>query len=207
VFPEGWVRPVRDQPPVVVRPRTWTKYDSMADLGELPDTIARTELAEEACRPGVFDDDLGLRRLFVLTMMWGSGTRNGRGPRNTSAALSTPGALDILRDAHRRVLEADLGGAYGLHKRITGLGPAFLTKWLWVAGVATDIRPQPLIQDRRVWFGLGKLGWNSRTAAGGSRLWGDRYVAYLGACEIWAAQGGVTPEDIEYSLFVEGGRS
>lgn len=203
-FPAEWVEQAASQAAIVVRPSTWTNYERIAALGRFPDRITRLDLARQAALADVFDDDRATGRLFVMTMMWGSGTRNGRGPRNTDAALSTDRVLDTLREARARVLDGDAGGAYDLYKRIDGLGPSFLTKWLWVVGSMADVVPRPLIQDERVWSGLGKLGWDSLRAAGRSRFWSHRYVAYLEACRLWAAQRGVEPEDIEYSLFQEG---
>ena len=147
-----------------MRRSTWAKYEQIAALGSFPDRIARADLTREAARPDLFDDDLATGRLFATTMMWGSGTTNGRGPRNTNAALSTHGVLDTLREARARVLDGDAGRAYGLHKRIGGVGPSFLTKWLWVVGSTADVVPRPLIQDQLVWNGLGKLGWDSLRA-------------------------------------------
>lgn len=201
-FPADRLERSDSQSEIPLRPQTWNAYERIAAVGELPSSLTRAELAN-ACRTALKDSsDDALRRLFVLTMMWGSGTRNGRGPRNTDKALASKDLTSILRRS-RELLEAgDPASAYLLHHRVPGIGPAFFTKWLWVVGSAIGCQPQPLIQDSLVWKALGGLGWDSREAAS-SQSWGERYVAYLHACEKWAADatGEHTPEDIEYSLF------
>lgn len=78
--------------------------------------------------------------------------------------------------------------------RLSGVGPAFYTKWFWASMLGTELRLAPLILDARVWRSLAALRWDSRAAAG-SRHWGDRYVAYLEAMHRWAACCRLVPED------------
>ena len=207
-FPRGKLRSAIDQGPIEARPETWsdrTKYPLMAQM-RLPTSIARSNLVDEYRALSVDDDD-GLREVFVRTMMWGSGTRNGRGPRNTHAALAEPNFADVLREVDSFVLQRKIADAYNKHSALKQIGPAFHTKWLWVIGAAVgDVDPQPLIQDSLVWAALGAEGlkWSSITAAGGDRSRAQRYVAYLRACQEWAHQHGVSAEDIECSLFCWG---
>lgn len=197
----GEVSPATLQTAIEVRPAVWTKYAPMSNL-ELPDVLSRNDLvAAGENADWAVDDDVKL--LFVLTMMWGSGTANGRGPRYTSAALEAPSAVDHLRRARQLVLDGDVPAAYDMHKSLPGIGPSFHTKWLWIVGRAAE--PQPLILDALVWKSLGDLGWNSKKAAGSSR-WGERYVAYLRACKSWAASAERTPEDVEFTLFARAKR-
>jgi len=173
----------------------------------LPASICRSDLAVLAANTDWQNDD-EVRKLFVMTMAWGSGTTNGRGPRNTDAALSSveKPALVGLREARRLLGSGDIAGAYNCARRLDGVGPAFLTKWLWVVGTTVRTAWSPLILDSRVWGGLSALKWDSRLAANSKRR-GKRYVAYLQACAAWASklgnelQDGTRPEDIEYSLF------
>lgn len=205
-FPTSKLRSAQAQSAVTVNPQVWSNYPAMADA-ELPRSILRSDLTDLATATD-WDSDAQIRRLFVMTMAWGSGTTNGRGPRYTQAALSSEtSALEALRDARELVRDGKIAEAYECAERIHGVGPPFLTKWLWVVGTTLTTFPTPLILDSRVWKGLGDLGWDSRRAAN-SRRWGERYVAYLNACAVWAERSreavpsGVHPEDIEYSLFM-----
>ncbi|MCB0980665.1 MAG: hypothetical protein H6513_17375 [Acidimicrobiaceae bacterium] len=203
----------QEQSPVRVNPETWARYPAIAGLGAIPQEIRRTDLAERAGRiswDAPHHDEVA--RLFVLTMAWGSGVTNGRGPRYTGAALAA-GASTIDTLVHTRALiaEGDVAGAYRLHRRLPGVGPSFHTKWMWVVGTTTPLTgPRPLILDSLVWQSLGADGihWDSVMAAGGSRDWGDRYVAYLHAAEAWADAASIgtdggryTAEDVEFTLF------
>jgi hypothetical protein len=137
-------------------------------------------------------------------MAWGSGTRNGRGPRYTASTLGTPGALDTLRLVRTLLDEGQIAEAYDLHRQLNGLGPAFHTKWMWLTGRLANTDPRPLILDARVWASLREMGWNSIDAAGGDRRYARRYVAYLEACSVWAGSNH-SAEDVEYTLFKRNG--
>lgn len=162
--------------------------------------ITRKQLVDlsRACDSGDPDD---LVRLFVATMLWGSGTSNGRGPRYTAEALNDPRLVPSLTSTREMVLNGDPGQAYAKF-RSSGVGPAFYTKWFWAAGLERELGPMPLILDARVWSSLGALGWDSRTSAG-SRRWKDRYPAYLTAMEGWANDlpGVNDAEHLEQMLF------
>ena len=207
-FPLDWLKRARDQRSVKTNPATWTKYPTMSSLA-LPVAINRDELVADCRRIGDFKDDDALRLLFVKTMMWGSGTTNGRGPRYTDQALSQGGTLEVLRRVRHQLDDGDIAAAYYAHREIRGIGPSFHTKWLWVVGTAAGTAPQPLILDLNVWNALAELDWNSETEAS-TRRWGRRYIAYLQACHAWAEQvtkasGAIySAQDIEYSLFVRG---
>jgi hypothetical protein len=206
-FPPEKLRSATEQLAVTVNPTVWSKYRAISEV-PLPPSIHRSDLAELAAQTR-WDDDAEVRKLFVMTMAWGSGTTNGRGPRYTEAGLSSveKPALVALRDARRLLQSADIAGAYDCAERVEGVGPPFFTKWLWVVGTTVRTSLAPLILDSRVWKGLGQLEWDSRRAAVSSK-WGDRYSAYLKASAEWASQTAdqlpevTTPEDIEYSLFM-----
>ena len=115
----------QEQSPVRVNPETWARYPAIAGLGAIPQEIRRTDLAERAGRiswDAPHHDEVA--RLFVLTMAWGSGVTNGRGPRYTGAALAA-GASTIDTLVHTRALiaEGDVAGAYRLHRRLPGVRP------------------------------------------------------------------------------------
>lgn len=202
----GDLSPVSGQVRVDINRPTWERYESIA--GRLPPTVVhltRDDIRSSAAATWgrrVRPDDDAIERFFVAVMAWGSGTTNGRGPRYTNTALSSGNVPSVLRDAASALADGDIAAAYGLHRRLPGVGPSFFTKMLWAIGTTLDVRPTPLIMDRLVWAALGEIGWNSQVAAG-SRRWGDRYVAYLRACEEWAGDHH-TPEDVEYTLFLRG---
>jgi hypothetical protein len=199
-FPSSRIESAASHEPVRINPETWMKYESVARCGRPPSRLSREYLVDARRELDVSSDE-AVNRLFVLTMMWGSGTSNGRGPRNTQAALEAPDAVDVLRQSVEFVAAGDLARAYDLHRNLRQVGPSFHTKWLWVLGATAEVRPRPLVMDKLVWNALGALGWDSRLAAGGNRRWSARYLAYREACEQWAADARCDPEDIEYSLF------
>lgn len=176
-------------------PKTWrpwlasdpTAADLLDELGGDGHgaSVDRSCLAELASQLGTDHAD-GHVRLFTATMIWGSGTRNGRGPRNTCRALRAPSLAATLRLSAALVTHEDFASAY-VAARLPGVGPAFFTKWLWAVGLARPRPPRPLILDSLVWASLARLGWNSRDAAGSSR-WADRYVAYVSTMHRWATQ-------------------
>ena len=184
-----------------MRPSTWLADRYVGVIhGPLPDAISRSDLVT-AIGETDWQIDADVSRVFVLVMMWGSGTRNGRGPRYTATALRSPHAVDHLRHARHLLEQGDIPAAYDVHRNVEGLGPAFHTKWLWLVGRAAGTRPQPLILDARVWASLSELRWSSLAAAGGDRRGGHRYLAYLQACERWAQRHGCSPEDVEHTLW------
>lgn len=201
-FPEKRLLVASTQQPVTIRVSTWARYAAIGD-GGWPDTISRDDLVH-VCREALrLQDPAELRRAFILTMMWGGGTTNGRQPNNTSRAISAPDFGVVLEQSVQLLGRGDVGAAYNLHSRLERVGPAFHTKWLWALGAALGTRPSPLIQDRLVWMALADLGWDSVGAANSSS-WAERYIAYLHACADWADAAGRTPVDIEYSLFCWG---
>ncbi len=109
-------------------------------------------------------------------------------------------ARTLLEPSPTSADHESIASAYYLHRKLSGVGPSFFTKLLWVIGQSTAVEPVPLTLDARVWSALARIGWNSIDAAG-SRRRGQRYLAYLLACEKWAAHANCSPEDIEYTLY------
>lgn len=160
--------PGRHQQPVEFRPPTWQPWlsrfpaarDALDALGadRASAEISRSQLREMAAGSEARDEDAQLR-LFTAVMIWGSGTSNGRGPRNLAKALDHgPGA--VLRASAELVDAGELAEAYRRF-RLPGVGPAFATKWLWAVGTRRTTPPRPLILDSLVWKSLGALGWDS----------------------------------------------
>ena len=196
------IRPVISQAEVSINSSVWTAYPEIeAVIPDPPVLISRSDLKAEAALIFQRGDMIGLPKLFVKTMMWGSGKTNGRGPRYTASALRHSDITQLMKEIHEDILNGKIEDAYGHHKKIRGVGPSFHTKLLWVVGSAIGNKPlTPLILDERVWAGLKKIGWNSRKAAG-SRDRGKRYRAYLSACDLWAKRNNCSQEDIEFTLF------
>jgi hypothetical protein len=169
---------------------------------EYPEGIGREDLRSRA-EGTATGDAPGLLRRFVATMMWGVGTRDGRGPWRVAQGLHTR-VTRHHRGDRCRVREGDTAGAsrwftraLGRLDRIAGL---FFTKWFWIAGTGHDLVPEPLILDDQVRASLLALQW--RADVRGNL---KEYLAYLEQVAQWAASLGVAPEMIEEALFEAGG--
>ena len=202
-----------EQKPVQINPAVWTKYEVISEVLPHPTTsYSRADLKALVLPAFQENDPQLIKELFVKTMMWGSGTTNGRGPRYTSKALKDSELVAVLIKVRELLLSSQISDAYDLHRRIPGVGPSFHTKLLWVIGSDIEnLTPRPLILDDVVRKGLKAIGWSSRKDAELYRL-GKRYEAYLKACEVLASEvlaseKECTAEDIEYSLFTLGRKS
>jgi len=164
---------------------------SRADLFELADQVRVGTL--EPCQ------------LFVAAMMWGHGTR-GYGPARTAKMLAVADADRRIALAFRAANEprdgarasyaalADPGVA-----RLPWLGPAFGTKFLYIAGYdQMDYGPKPLILD-------GLVGrWIKRQTDVGLLPWTwmrSTYGRYLDLMHQWAAELDWEPDQVEHHIF------
>ena len=189
------------QKSVNLNPDVWSSYRAIAQvLPHPPNSISRDDLRSLALS-AFNENDALLSELFVKTMMWGSGTTNGRGPRNTNKALTEGHPRDVLIEMHRYLQSSDIDHAYYLYRRLPGVGPSFHTKLLWVVGsTITELKSKPLILDELVWLGLKEIKWNSVRSAGTVRR-GARYIAYINECKKRSGENNCDPEDVEYSLY------
>ena len=196
------------QKEVHIHPNIWKQYEFISKV--LPDpatSYSRNNLNQLVTGAFRDNDPQLINELFVKTMMWGSGTTNGRGPRYTNKALSDGKLVGTLIKVREFLMKSDVPSAYDLHRQIPGVGPSFHTKLLWVIGSDIEnLNPRPLILDELVWKGLKSIGWNSIQAAGTLNR-GRRYCAYLNQCSLLAAEHSCTPEDVEYSLYLMGKNS
>lgn len=110
--------------------------------------IDRRKLVDLAAAASA-DNDIEVIRLWVATMMWGSGTSNGRGPWRTAQGLADERLTSTLSNTAALAREGNLTHAYRAF-RLAGCGEAFFTKWFWAASLTSDVRPVPLILDLRV---------------------------------------------------------
>lgn len=204
-----------EQKPVRFRPETWRSrlephgaahiLDSGVGCASGPSgdrLISRHDLADLRDRAG--DDTDGLRDLFVAVMIWGSGTTNGRGPRNTEAALSDARMPAVLRTTCQTVRGGELSGAYRQFV-LNGVRRSFFTKWFAAMDDRDATSDRALILDDRVLRSLNALGWSSWKAAG-TRHWPTRYATYVSSMHGWAASLGVTADWLEWLLFHLNGR-
>lgn len=85
---------------------------------------------------------------FVATQVWGYGV-TGYGPYRTRQVLAQPSAEAVLTEAVSLLVDEGAVAAYEVLNTLDGLGPAFLTKFLYFAGQALpDVKgPRPLILD------------------------------------------------------------
>jgi hypothetical protein len=142
-------------------------------------------------------------RLFVVTMMWGIGTKNARMKHHlleSIQAVSEDPAL--LTEGAALIRSGDLAAAYD-RCRIPGVGEPFRTKWFFACGLSGRRLPRPLILDGNVWTALWELGWDSRRAAEPrcTTRRSRRWLAYLHSAHRWAHALGKKPGDIEQALF------
>jgi hypothetical protein len=84
-------------------------------------------------------------RLLVTTLLWGSGTSNGRAPRYAARTLLDERLAPTLTNTAALVASGHLAEAHDAF-RVRGIGPSFFTKWFWVVGLATATEPRPLIR-------------------------------------------------------------
>ena len=176
--------------------------------------ITRADLVQASSNADSAEGRIGL---FVLVMMWGSGTTNGRGPRYLADALADDPLDTMLDESAQHIREESPQEAYRCF-RLHGVGPSFFTKWFWAVGLGAPSLSDsesggesaerlaartPLILDNRVKKSANALGWTFR--ATGSR-WPDRYFQYLVATQHWARTLSseaptITAEHVEWLLF------
>lgn len=146
--------------------------------------------------------DSNLITLWVATMMWGSGTTNGRGPWRTAQGLSAPNLVVALQASSDAVRRRDLVSAYRGFA-LAGCGSSFFTKWFWAVALAQPDQPLPLILDERV---LNTLRWIHQGTDWRSPRHAEGYQTYVemihnAANELRVHHGGLDAEKLEWMLF------
>lgn len=175
-----------------------------------------------ATLPAALDRSIAARRIdallsgdevaaaFVVAMIWGHGS-SGYGPFRTARILTgtadpdgEPISPDVVEKLTRSVDIAQNGGAVSGYRylnndgRITWLGPAFFTKWLYFVtarGNPTSPHAAPVL-DALV------IEWMRRHAH--VRIRAGRtadYAAYLDLLTAWGTATGHTPVDVEERIF------
>ncbi|MFJ9039664.1 hypothetical protein ACIRF8_24080 [Streptomyces sp. NPDC102406] len=77
---------------------------------------------------------------FVATQVWGYGL-TGYGPYRTGQVLAQPGAEEAFTEAVSLLTDEGVSAAYERLQVLDGLGPAFITKFLYFAGQASGRPP------------------------------------------------------------------
>jgi hypothetical protein len=156
-------------------------------------------------------------QLFVATMVWGFGPL-GFGPARVENMLATARCQSILQNIIATARTATLDTMFGnLFKpngrgRIYGLGTAFGTKLLHVAGHQRPEGDMPLVYDKRVWTSLSALprypgpppkptGWVASSQYADYCRWAGKF-AKRASNRIGQRRTGA---DVEYALFTLGG--
>ncbi|MFI1213606.1 hypothetical protein ACH4UV_39310 [Streptomyces sp. NPDC020802] len=131
--------------------------------------------------------------VFVATQVWGYGV-TGYGPYRTGQVVAHPGAEDALTEVVSLLVDKGAIAAYERLNTLNGLGPAFLTKFLYFVGLALPEAQglRPLILDsalagvlRQHAMKLGRAAGYEWSEAIATRIWrsGDwtshRYDVYL----------------------------
>lgn len=146
------------------------------------------------------DTDEARIRLWIATMMWGSGKTNSRGLWNTRKSLADSALREFLQESSQRVAipepEAyNVNPGTGKPDVIHGVLLPFRSKWFWSASLASDNLLRPLILDSRVRATLNAF----------SPKWGDRilYSDYIRLMHRTAQSidASLDGESIEHLLF------
>lgn len=190
----------------------WSKWLNDLDgidevLATLPAALDRSIAAE---RIDVLLDDDKTAAAFVVAMIWGHGS-SGYGPFRTARILTgtadpagEPLSPNVLEELKRSVDIAHDGGAVSGYRylnndgKITGLGPAFFTKWLYFVtarGNPTSPSAAPVL-DALV------IEWLRRHAH--VRIRSGRtadYSAYIDHLAAWGTATDHTPVEVEERIF------
>lgn len=167
---------------------------------QCPNRITRDDVNYFAGRARYGGSD-ELRRLFLVCMVWGwgKGGKKRRGFSNTEVALADPRLMQTIQKATENIRNGQIKAAYEGFK-LNGCRSAFFTKLFYFVGRECNIRPLPLILDRRVsrflTFLGGQEGWDSSIFTGA-----DGYLQYVCSMDDWASQLGCPADNIEYSMY------
>ena len=218
-YPGTWQNELRSgAPPVNVPQNAWMTYFPSESK----------ELFSEKCfgdRP-ISIHDLSMlassrstnRVLFVATMMWSRGPKNGRLMPKFQKVSNHSDFEKTLQRTRDFILKGKPVDAYQawVDSGITGIGEAFFTKWFFVCGLDSRRRSglQPLVLDSRVWKSLSTIGWSSRRQTGKDYRQdpAGAYGAYLKAIDAWASELSdgsvmVSPLQVEQFFFRRSGKN
>jgi hypothetical protein len=204
--------------PVRFKADRWrAKLPDEPELGGLleryPSGIGRSQLHDLSEQARSENSEAAYCRLFFAAMLWGFG-RRGYGPTRVKWMRTgkKPVTDALLRQAAELVGSGDPAEAL---RRLdaTWLGVSFGTKYLYVVGLAYELRPRPLVLDLNVERALRKLAVaEDFDAAQFARAHnreiirsGSAYYRYTELLAAWGEAIGCPADHVEYFLFKRGG--
>lgn len=179
-------------------------------------TVDRRSLVD-LCRRIDLEDNLAVRRAFLLVMAWGIGPKCNRRPffrfgyDQAVRALRDPECHRQLKEAAIRCRGGDVAEAYRRF-RLPGVGQSYATKWFAFAGVCEGRDWQPLILDNMVIKTVNRtLRLRLACLATGGRGARYRYEGYVQQMHAWSSQLAadryeVAAERLEWIMFDHRGR-
>jgi hypothetical protein len=117
--------------------------DVAALTAQFPQTLSRADLF-------AIPND---RRRFIACLMWGYGTSVGqRGilTRLLPRTLANPGLGGQLTNCHTNLVNNRIGNAYTDLCGLTGVKPAFFTKYMYATGIRIGMDQYPTIYDTKL---------------------------------------------------------
>jgi len=200
---------------VNVPQKAWRKYypvESELLFSELWFADQRVSIADlkKLAESGVSN-----RVLFVATMMWGRGPKNGRLMPKFEMVSSHSNFEETLLKSRDLITAGKPVEAYQawIDSGIKGIGEPFFTKWFFICGLDSQREGlQSLVLDKRVWKSLAAIGWSSERQTG-TKYRKDpagAYGAYLEAMSYWANELSdesvtVSPLQVEQFYFRKSG--
>lgn len=178
----------------------WTAEfpEHWAFLEGLINPITR-EGVEAVCRHASESEEAALEG-FLAAMVWGHGNR-GYGPYRTRRILRvTPDAPGRLQEAALRARRDGGPAAFAwmASNRLTWLGVAFATKYLFFCAAYGSAAPAPVLDSLVQRWLATRAGWSL------SLKWNVAdYAAYVQSLVGWAEELEVTAGEVEYLMFEE----
>jgi len=218
IFRENWRSQLLVMPEAVSVPRkSWVKYFPSEAQELFSSQFFSDQFVSINQLKNLAESGISSRTLFVATMMWGRGQRNGRlMPKFKQVAEDEEFAatLQMTRDL---VTEGAHVEAYQAWTKsgIQGIREPFFTKWFFVCGLdSRSAGRQPLTLDSRVWNSLSEIGWLRELQTGFKyrKHSADTYGTYLEAMSFWAHElsdraGKISPLQLEQFFFRKNGKN
>ena len=215
---DRWRRELKEGELISVPQNAWRKYFPVeAELLFSEEWFADRRISIVDLKK-LAEGGVANRVLFVATMMWGRGPKNGRLMPKFQKVSNHNDFEKTLQQTRDFILKGEPVDAYQawVDSGSIGIGEAFFTKWFFVCGL--DSRRgsglQPLVLDSRVWKSLSAIGWSSKRQTGKDyrKDPAGAYGAYLKAVDVWAeelstASIKISPLQVEQLLFRKNGKN
>jgi hypothetical protein len=157
--------------------------------------------------PCTLQRQAGLRRFFILVMIWGYGVKDNRGPWRVGQMIASPGFPKILCKVSEECFYGHfLLAFHTLIANIDRLGPAFASKYLYFYCQNFNASVKPLIFDNLIVSAMRGFDWPDWCA---DYMAGPRdpkrtekaYGQYLITMHNWAKAINCRPDQLEYFLW------